>query len=320
MSNFETRELKLRQLKAKRRRIVRLQKMILSLSLAAVICFSGAMKIIIDRGGTKYIAGKVGIQDPKTAVSPVQVLGKANTSLKEAASVALANSGTKIIAHRGYSAQAPENTLAAFELAAQNGTWGIETDICLTSDGQYVCMHDGALDRMTNSAGSIGNLSFEQVKAATIDAGAQVENYPNQKVPTLKEFLDLCKSYGINAVLDLKFNDPSKLEGLVQTVRDCGMEQASIILSGPDMLRRIRELSDKVQVQYLVGEATKEHIDQMVSIPRSGIDASSISPELIQYAKEQGLTVNVWTYNTAEDKAKWEDLDVDYLTTDNVNL
>lgn len=320
MSNFETRELKLRQLKAKRRRIVRLQKMILSLSLAAVICFSGAMKIIIDRGGTKYIAGKVGIQDPKTAVSKVQVLGKANTSLKEAASVALANSGTKIIAHRGYSAQAPENTLAAFELAAQNGTWGIETDICLTSDGQFVCMHDGALDRMTNCAGSIGSLSLAQVEAATIDAGAKIENYPNQKVPTLKEFLDLCKGYGINAVLDLKFNDPSKLDELVQIIRDSKMEQASIVLSSPDMLRRVRELSEKIQVQYLIGTATKEHIDEMTSIPHSGIDVSSITPELVQYAKEQGLTVNVWTYNTAEDKARWEDLNVDYLTTDNVNL
>ena len=320
MYTYEAREQKLRQMRAKRRRVVRLQKTILSLSLVAVISFSGALKIIIDRGGTKYIAGKVGIQDPKTVVSGVQVLGKANTALKEAATIALANSGTKIIAHRGYSIQAPENTLAAFELAAQNGTWGIETDICRTSDGQYVCMHDNAMDRMTNSAGNIGSLTLAQVEAAIIDAGAQIDLYPNEKVPTLNEFLELCKNYNINAVLDLKFDDTAYLDDLVQTIRDAGMEQASIVLTTPDLMKRIRELSDQIQVQYLHTEATRETIDQAAEIPYSGIDVSSITPELIQYAQEKGVTVNVWTYNSSEDKVRWEELDVDYLTTDNVNL
>lgn len=318
MNMNEAREIKLRQMRAKRHRVVRLQKTILSVSLAAMVCFAGGMHLLLNQNSASFIAKHTNNNNSKSATSSFQILGNAHTELQKAASVALENSGMKTIAHRGFSSAAPENSLAAFELAAQSGTWGIETDVWRTSDGEFVCMHDGSMDRMTNIGGSIAGLTSTQISGAVIDHGSGIANYPNEKVPTLREYLELCSQYGINAVLDIKFADASFLEDMISIVRECNMEGASIALTNLDLMKRIRELSSTMQVQYLVNEATKEAIDAAASIERSGIAASSITPELIDYAQEKGLMINVWTYNSPEDKARWKELNVDYLTTDTV--
>lgn len=315
MNPYESRELKLRQIKAKRKRTVQLQKTILSLSLVIIVCFTGALKLFIDHN--TRTAKENAAKNPRTASSSIEILSDAHTTLKNAASVALKNSQTKIIAHRGFSSAAPENSLAAFELAAQSGTWGIETDVWRTSDGEYICMHDSSMDRMTNIGGTISALTSTQISNAVIDSGFGIASYPNQKVPTLQEYLALCHQYGINAVLDIKFTDESYLDDMVEIVRDSGMEGASIALtSKPSLLRRIRELGSKMQVQYLMSHATAEKIDEAASIERSGIAVSNITPELVEYAQEKGLMINVWTYNKQEEKDYWKNLKVDYVTSD----
>lgn len=315
MNQYEARERKLRQIKARRKRAVRIQKTILSLSLAAVVCFAGGVKFFIDQNSSG--TGRNTSRNPRTASSSVPILGDANTTLKKAASVALKNSSTKTIAHRGFSSAAPENSLAAFELAARSGTWGIETDVWRTIDGEYICMHDGSMDRMTNIGGIISGLTSSQISNAIIDSGSGIASYPNQKVPTLREYLTLCSQYGINAVLDIKFTDISYLEDMVNIVRETGMEGASIVLTQrPDMMRHIRTLGSTMQVQYLMNEATAAKIDEAAAIERSGIAASFITPELVEYAQEKGLMINVWTYNKPEEKEYWKSLKVDYVTSD----
>lgn len=316
MNQYDARERKLRQIKARRKRAVRIQKIILSMSLAVIVCLTGGVKYLIDQN----VADSAAPRAPRTAVSDVRMLSDAGTTLKKAAAVALKNSTTKTIAHRGFSSQAPENTLAAFDLAARSGTWGIETDVCRTRDGEYICMHDGSMDRMTNIGGAVAALTFSQISGAVIDSGFGIASYPNEKVPTLREYLELCSQYGINAVLDLKFTDPSYLDDMVQIVKDTGMEGASIALtSKPALMRRIRELGCTMQVQYLMDTATAAKIDEAASIARSGIAASKITPELIGYAQEKGLMINVWTYNKQKEKDYWKDLKVDYVTSDIVS-
>ena len=63
----------------------------------------------------------------------------------------------RFVAHRGYSAAAPENTALAFELAGKAAFWGIETDISETYDNEFVCMHDDTIDRMTDGEGAVGD-------------------------------------------------------------------------------------------------------------------------------------------------------------------
>src|SRR4051812_24485841 len=102
------------------------------------------------------------------------------------------------IAHRGASAWAPENTLAAFRLAQEMGADGFELDVQLTGDDQIVVIHDGSVNRTTNGTGRIAELSLSQLKR--LDAGSWFNRtkprrakrqYATERIPTLDEVLDL---------------------------------------------------------------------------------------------------------------------------------
>jgi glycerophosphoryl diester phosphodiesterase len=94
-----------------------------------------------------------------------------------------------IIAHRGDKTHAPENTLAAFQIAAENGADAIEFDVKLTADGQVIALHDPTVDRTTNGTGSISHLPFAAVRE--LDAGAWFsEKFRGERIPTLDEILE----------------------------------------------------------------------------------------------------------------------------------
>ena len=95
------------------------------------------------------------------------------------------------VAHRGYSNYAPENSLPAFELAGKIGFWGIETDICETSDGQFVCMHDDTLDRTTNGSGAISDYTLDDLSQFQIDYGNYLDTNENLKYLLLKNIFDM---------------------------------------------------------------------------------------------------------------------------------
>ena len=73
-------------------------------------------------------------------------------------------SSPAIIAHRGGSAEAPENTLAAFKMAKDNGAYGVEFDVDFTKDGKAVVIHDSTVDRTTNGKGLVGEFTFEEIR------------------------------------------------------------------------------------------------------------------------------------------------------------
>lgn len=96
--------------------------------------------------------------------------------------------GPAIIAHRGASAYAPENTLAAFELAVQQGADAVELDVKLTADRRVVVIHDATVDRTTNGTGRVADLRLAALKE--LDAGRTGARDPGQKIPTLEEVFE----------------------------------------------------------------------------------------------------------------------------------
>src|SRR5690348_10584821 len=95
----------------------------------------------------------------------------------------------RILAHRGASGYAPENTHAAFELACQMRADAIETDFRLTRDGVLVLVHDERVDRTTDGSGSVSELTWEQL--ARLDAGAKFRpDFAGERIPRVDEFLD----------------------------------------------------------------------------------------------------------------------------------
>ena len=93
------------------------------------------------------------------------------------------------------------------------------------------------------------------------------------------------------------------------------MEDSVVCLSGSlDQLKKIRECSEIIRIKYLVEEGTQETIDQMAELSHSGIAASRISSDMVAYAKDKGISINVWTYNESWEKQEWTNQEIDFLT------
>ena len=112
---------------------------------------------------------------------------------------------TLIVAHRGASAHAPENTIPSFELAVRQGADAIELDVHLSADGQVAVIHDETLERTTTGSGSVASLTMDQIRS--LDAGARFGDgsFAGQglRVPTLPEVLDWLPQ-GVGLVIEIK--------------------------------------------------------------------------------------------------------------------
>jgi glycerophosphoryl diester phosphodiesterase len=109
----------------------------------------------------------------------------------------------KVIAHRGASSQAPENTIEAFELAYQIGCRNYECDVRLTKDNVPIIIHDSTLDRTTNGQGLVSNTFWSHIKG--LDAGSWFSpSFKNKRVPSLYQLLEWHRQRGGTLVLEIK--------------------------------------------------------------------------------------------------------------------
>lgn len=108
---------------------------------------------------------------------------------------------TQIWAHRGSSAEAPENSVEAFELAIAQGADGIELDVQLTADGVVVVCHDETIDRTSDGSGSIATMTLEQLRAFTFNNG--MDGFTS-RIPTLAEVYDLVADTNLRVNVELK--------------------------------------------------------------------------------------------------------------------
>ena len=117
--------------------------------------------------------------------------------------------GVRVVAHRGAAKFAPENTIAAFNKAAELGADLIEFDVRQTKDGQLVVMHDPTVDRTTDGCGQVAGMTLAEVKE--LDAGAWFDaRYRGERVPTLQDTLDAIRGQAFPNI-DFKAGSPEKL-------------------------------------------------------------------------------------------------------------
>ena len=106
-----------------------------------------------------------------------------------------------VMAHRGNNVLYPENTLIAFKQAIKEGADIIETDLHLTKDDQFVCIHDATVDRITNGTGAIADMTLAELKSLSASYGRA--EHQDQTIPTLEEFLAIIPQESLIA-LELK--------------------------------------------------------------------------------------------------------------------
>lgn len=209
----------------------------------------------------------------------------------------------KSVAHRGYSSEAPENTLPAYRLAKQKGFEYVECDVAFTSDGVAVLLHDSTIDRTSTSEGSISDLTFETVRA--LDFGSWFSNeYAGTVIPTFEEFILLCRNLGLRPYVELKAGTEEQIKGLVGVVKRHGMlDETTWISFSADYLAYIQAKHASARLGLTLDSVSATAVASAQSLQNGEnevfIDSHSYSDTEINLCVEAGLSLEVWTVNSA---------------------
>jgi len=227
-----------------------------------------------------------------------------------------------IVAHRGGSALAPENTLVAFRNALRIGVEMVECDVHLSKDGAVVVMHDPSLERTTNGSGLIADKTLAELKtlnaAAKFGDGAQVE-----RIPTLEEVLDLVKG---KARVQIEIKAGTGIEQkIVDMLHAKDMVSEVIIISfNFPSINTVKELDKNIATGALVGglpndktpEEIVEHIMETTHADFFLPYYAPVDAALVKAVHARGMKIGVWTVNTSADMRRMADFGIDALTTD----
>ncbi len=203
---------------------------------------------------------------------------------------------TRIIAHRGASAYAPENTMASFEKARELGADMIELDIHRTLDGHIVVIHDPDTDRTTGVVNKIRFMKLSDIRK--LDAGSWMsEKFKDERIPTLYEVLKWAKDK-IQVNIEIKSDGCEKK--VVKMVEKLDMTDQVIVSSfHHEYLLKIKELNPEIHTGALVGDInSKADLDKIIEACRP--DAVNpryiaVTRTIVKAAHKRGLAVNVYT-------------------------
>lgn len=227
----------------------------------------------------------------------------------------------ELIAHRGASHDAPENTLAAFHLAWKQQADGIECDLHLTKDGRIVVCHDETTKRTTGVDLKIARTTFEKLR--TLDVGGWKDpKYKGERIPALEELLAIVPE-GKNIYLEIKCGVeiiPELIRVLEQSKKPAAETpvicfQAAVIAElkqrRPDLPAYFLHNPEKITAKELVAQAKKINAD--------GVDLKACQELNAAYARkirDAGLRLDVWTVNEAAEAQRVIKLGVQGITTD----
>ncbi len=229
-----------------------------------------------------------------------------------------------IFAHRGASAHAPENTIAAFQCAVDQGAAAIELDVKLTLDRVPVVIHDPTVDRTTtNGKGRVNQLPLDQLKE--LDAGSFFsEQYKGEKIPTLEEVFE---AVGNKLLINVELTNYTSLnDGLTDLVADLVTKhhlENSVMFSSffPLNLSRVQKLLPNCPVAILAlpgtpGIFARSFIGSWFSPSLLHPYVTDVNDAMIQREHLHNRKVNVWTVNDPLDMARLYEWKVDGIITD----
>lgn len=248
----------------------------------------------------------------------------------------------QIIAHRGASAYAPENTPASFQLAEEMNANYIELDIHLTKDGEIVVMHDEDVAKTTEGSGDIGTYTLAQLKELSVNAGhKEKERNPEAeafKVPTLREVFD---QFGdqMNFMIELKKSKTNR--GIEEKLVDLLKEYEMISTTDQDkkprvvvhsfyekMLKQVHELNEDIPLLKLItfeegetAELSQKEIDDLLTYSSAiGIGHKLLNQDFIQEMNDRGFLVYAADVQDADVAQKMKKIGAKGIFTDRPDL
>jgi len=230
---------------------------------------------------------------------------------------------TAIFAHRGASAYAPENTMEAFELAAEMGADGIEFDVQVSKDGKLIIHHDRKLGRTEEASGLVSDWNFSDLRALDVGSWFNLD-FAGVQMPTPTEVVE---HVGDRLLLNFELiNDSFQLNGvgplLVDLFRRMNLFSRAMISSfNPRALWQVKQMEPRITIgalwspdeNWIVRSAIVRKLLQPQALhPRHDL----VTPDLVKAAHARGQRVHTWTINDEKTAQRMIDFGVDMLMGD----
>lgn len=242
-----------------------------------------------------------------------------------------------VFGHRGASGELPENTMASFRLALEQGADVFETDIHRTRDGKIVAAHDDSLVRMTNGRGLLAQHTWQQLRE--LDAGygftrGDPDDFPERgrghRIPLLSELFEEFPEVRFN--IELKQSDPELARGLVEMVQGAKREALTLVTAQEDSaMAMLRAASQRAGLRAAMGACKGDVVSfiraaqadaapppelMALQVPPLFDGQPLVTPPFLEHAHRHAVSVHVWTINEAEDMRALLELGVDGVMSD----
>ena len=228
---------------------------------------------------------------------------------------------TRVIAHRGLSGIERENTCPAFVAAGNRSYFGIETDVHVTKDGQFVIIHDETTERVSLGKYNINveESDYSAIKDMVLPDLDSSFNRQDIKIPLLSEYIKICKKYDKICVLEVK--NPFTQENIIRLVDEIRtldyLESVIFISFDFNNCLMLRKLLPNNKIQWLTSEEiTPEVIDRLVN-NKLDLDAhyQRLNANLIKELHSKSIEVNAWTCDNKDEAEALAQAGIDFITT-----
>ena len=226
----------------------------------------------------------------------------------------------RTIAHRGASADAPENTIYAFAAAMEMDADGIELDVQQTADGAAVVTHDANLRRVSGWNRKVSDVTYEEL--LDLDVGSWfAPEFGEARIMTLEEVLQFT---GGEIFLNIELKSDAVGNGLEEQVAglilEYGLEDRCCVTSfSYPALRRIKEICPEIHTGFIMSYAYGNFYD-LEAADAFSIKSTFINRQVVSYAHQRGKEVYAWTVNSVPEMQRMLNLSVDHIITDKPGL
>lgn len=215
-----------------------------------------------------------------------------------------------LIAHRGYSSQAPENTVPAIEKAAEYGFDCVEIDVQQTQDGVWVLSHDSDVKAMTDKSGKISSFTYYDLVTCTIDNGANHKKYENLKIPTLDHALNTCLENNITPMIEIKGYTEEGIKPLLDIIDRNGFTKScSVISFDRNALELVRKANPDIKLYALVSKLDNDAMAKCLENKDIGVSFSGNQKmndkEKIKQLQDAEIPLACWTIDDGETMKKY---------------
>jgi glycerophosphoryl diester phosphodiesterase len=210
-----------------------------------------------------------------------------------------------IIAHRGASAYAPENTMVSFKRALEMGAEGIELDVHLTADGYMAVIHDGKVDRTSSGKGWVKDMTLSQLRELDFGSWFSPE-FKGERIPVLEDIMELLKNRNVLLNIEAK-SGPIIYHGLEEKlskiIHDYGMTDRVIVSSfNHYSLVHLKSISPDIKIGLLYEAGLYEPWDYAKKLDAYAIHPLFYNavPEIVEGCRKHGVAVNPFTVDQPE--------------------